>query len=652
MYRSTTYSEATNVVVNDFQETKFNSREHVLQLKNDEFVKTTEDVGLNMESTTDPTSFLQWKDVTLTIKGKGKKGKTKVILDKCSGVTNNTELTAIIGPSGAGKTSLLNTLACRITQGVSPDSQIVLDGKPMNATMGSKIAYVTQADNISPFQTVREALMFSAQLRLPESVSLEAKQAKVEEIIKLLGLEKCADTLVGSDLERGISGGEKKRTSIGIELVTNPAILFLDEPTSGLDSYAAHQTISLLRNLSMSDKGCIILCTIHQPSSEVFNLFDKVFVLADGKTMYGGSNNEMVKHFSGQGHPCPPNFSSSEYVLYLMQTLPPDQLEFLEGVWKKKSEDDSHLRVTRPSVYAKHHSQAGMLTQTMLLTKRELQATWRNKPALYARYGMTAVLNLLFALIFMDTGAWTTNGDDGLEPNDIQSHFGGITQIVISAMFGAAQPMMLEFPLERPIFIREYATDHYYVTSYFISKLLVELPLTLIQSGVIFLVAYWLMDLHGNIWYMILSAWGLSVVSSSVALLLGCALPDVKAAVQLSPAVFVPQLLFAGFFIKIEQIPVFLRWAQYLCSLKFAMNLFLIIEFDEPCTIDNLLKDDSALNRSTAYAIHMDCERLIELNEVEPDLWGVYCGVLVGIFVLFRLLSLMCLKAKGRSQKL
>jgi len=157
------------------------------------------------------------------------------------------------------------------------------------------------------------------------------------------------------------------------------------------------------------------------------------------------------------------------------------------------------------------------------------------------------------------------------------------------------------------------------------------------------------MDLNGDIFLMILVTWMLSVVSASVALLLGCALPDVKAAVQLSPVIFVPQLLFAGFFIKISQIPEFLQWAQYLCSLKFAMNLFMIIEFGKPCEVDTLLEGGD-INRSTALQIHADCVELLDLNQTEISAWPVYTGILIGIFAVFRIVSLMCLKAKARVQ--
>ena len=132
---------------------------------------------------------------------------------------------------------------------------------------GNALPYVMQQDILTPTQTVRESLWFSANLRLPNSYSKKDKLELVEKMLKDLGLEKCADTYIGDDMIRGVSGGEKKRTCVGIELIMKPKLIFLDEPTSGLDSYAAHNVVLRLKDLAAND-GCNVLCTIHQPSSE------------------------------------------------------------------------------------------------------------------------------------------------------------------------------------------------------------------------------------------------------------------------------------------------------------------------------------------------------------------------------------------------
>eukprot|EP01052_Picozoa_sp_SAG31_P022373 SAG31_NODE_1777_length_7299_cov_60.190694_1_plen_433_part_00 len=400
---------------------------------------------------------IAWSDVGFSV-------GEKRILTGCTGTCAAGSLTAIIGPSGAGKTTLLNILAGRL----SPSSgSVAVDGRRIQAhstDLARQMAYVTQEDALYPHCTPREALIFSAQLRLPSHVNGVEKRRKADEMLELLGLKSCADTLIGSEMRRGISGGEKKRTSIGVELVTDPGLLLLDEPTSGLDSFAAVTVVRTLQALAQS--GCTVLCTIHQPSSEVFALFDRVLLLGGGTQMFSGPREEIVMHFSQLGIDCPPQHNTADTLLYIMQTAAPTTLEKIRVAAAEKvavsplSGEADGLRI--------QPGQRSRCMQLGALLVRELRGLWRNKPALYARFGMTGILNLLFAFIFKGAGMWPTQGADLSEEarflliNDsISNHFGAITQILIGTMFGAAQPMMLEFPLERPIFIREYRTAHY-----------------------------------------------------------------------------------------------------------------------------------------------------------------------------------------------
>ena len=217
----------------------------------------------------------QWDDISYSVQFKGQE---KQILRAVSGAVAGGELCAIIGPSGAGKTSLLNILAGRISsRGAAKrvGGTVKLNGESIGpAALRQRIAYVMQQDLILPTQTVREALHFSAMLRLPTSVVESERRKLVEEMLSDLGLLACADTYVGDEMIRGISGGEKKRLSIGIELVMKPKLIFLDEPTSGLDSFAAHSVVNKMRSIAEHGK-CNVLCTIHQPSSEAFHAFHK-----------------------------------------------------------------------------------------------------------------------------------------------------------------------------------------------------------------------------------------------------------------------------------------------------------------------------------------------------------------------------------------
>lgn len=156
------------------------------------------------------------------------------------------------------------------------------------------VAYVTQEDALFPTATAREALEFSAKLRLPKNTTKAERETLVNDMINSLGLKRCENTMVGSELIRGCSGGERKRVAIGVELVSNPTCLFLDEPTSGLDSWSALNVVQILRAISAT--GCTTICSIHQPSSEVFNSFDSLVLLGQGNVVFVSILLPQIQH--------------------------------------------------------------------------------------------------------------------------------------------------------------------------------------------------------------------------------------------------------------------------------------------------------------------------------------------------------------------
>lgn len=240
------------------------------------------------------------------------------MLDNVWGEIPKQKITAILGPSGAGKTSLLNILAGRArSRGIiSISSDIRLNNYPVDPTkmnVRKQIAFVAQDDSLQITSTPRECIRFSAKLRLSRTTSDGEIDKLVETMLAELGLSLCADTLVGGPLLKGISGGERKRTSVGVELVVKPSLVFLDEPTSGLDSYSALQVVQVLKKVA--NAGASVLFTIHQPSSEVFNSFDNVILMNKGRVMYEGEVSNLNDHFSKRGHPVPPNYNPSDWIM-------------------------------------------------------------------------------------------------------------------------------------------------------------------------------------------------------------------------------------------------------------------------------------------------------------------------------------------------
>jgi ABC-type multidrug transport system ATPase subunit len=202
---------------------------------------------------------------------------------------------AIIGASGAGKTTFLNYLSGRDpSKNLDKEGQIFINGiERSKIDYGKYVAYVQQDDVLYQTMTVKECLYFAARMRLPPSVDYEER---VENLLESLKLEKAADTKIGGALVKGVSGGERKRCSIGVELITDPNLIFLDEPTTGLDSFTAQNVVEVLHGLAAS--GRTIISTIHQPNSEIFVAFDQLMLMADGRAIYLNDAAKAVEHFA------------------------------------------------------------------------------------------------------------------------------------------------------------------------------------------------------------------------------------------------------------------------------------------------------------------------------------------------------------------
>lgn len=239
----------------------------------------------------------------------------KVILNQISGQAKPGEILALMGPSGSGKTSLLDVLSSRSTYAdgeISLNSSIITNSASKVKALKRKIAYIKQADIFFDHLTVKDQLTYTAFLRLGDEYTKEEKREEVAKVISLLRLEKCQDTPIYL-----VSGGERKRTNIGTELLTNPSIIMLDEPTSGLDSTSAVALVELLVSLA-HDHGKTVITSIHQPSSAVFHKFDKVLFLADGCTVYYGTPSESLDYCEKTGFPCPGGYNAADHWMDLL----------------------------------------------------------------------------------------------------------------------------------------------------------------------------------------------------------------------------------------------------------------------------------------------------------------------------------------------
>ena len=541
---------------------------------------------------------------------------------------------------GSGKTTLLNAVAGRLSNTSESiiSGRFLVDDKMINpADFRRSFAYVMQHDSLVSTATPREALTFAAVLRLPREVYDDAEiKVVVNHTMVELGIEHCADTMIGDGrLLRGLSGGERKRTSVGVELITSPSILFLDEPISGLDSYNGYKLITLLKRIASSNAA--VLLTIHQPSSEIFYLFDYVLFLKEGQVLFYGQPDEVLPYFSDRGYMFASNHNPADTVMFLSETesvdtlrerkvlmTPPFDESYLEEVDLTNGDSprtslSQEADMLRPD--KRSHEAAPWVTQLYVLYLRGLRSTIRNKPALVSRFGVVVVINVATALIFIKAGS-----RDNAEVENINAHFGAATLVMIAAMFNSALPALLEVPLERAVFSREYVSGTYTVTAYSTAKVLLDIPLSFMQAVVQCVIVFYIIEFQGNLGFLILAVWVTALTSAALAVMMGCLVVDSRQAIELAPLLFPPQILFAGFFISTDLIPVWLRWLQWLCPLRYGVGLFLINEF---------APFRSSCDGDAAEA----CSSILESNNIRMYDWWVYTIALVALFVGFRVMA-------------
>ncbi|RVW25932.1 ABC transporter G family member 11 [Vitis vinifera] len=456
---------------------------------------------------------LTWKDLTVMVTLSN--GETQKVLEGLTGYAEPGTFTALMGPSGSGKSTLLDALSSRLAANAFLSGSILLNGRKTKLSFGTA-AYVTQDDNLIGTLTVRETISYSARLRLPDKMRWSEKRALVESTIIEMGLQDCADTVIGNWHLRGISGGEKRRVSIALEILMRPRLLFLDEPTSGLDSASAFFVTQTLRGLSRD--GRTVIASIHQPSSEVFELFDRLYLLSGGKTVYFGQASEAYEFFAQAGFPCPTLRNPSDHFLRCINSDFDKVKATLKGSMKLRFEisDDPLEKVTtaeairtlidfyRTSQYsyaAKEKveeiskvkgtvldsggSQASFLMQAFTLTKRSFINMSRDFGYYWLRLVIYIVVTICIGTIYLDVGTSYQFHSVGQNPSkpDTESSYNleeTARGSCASFVFGFVTFMSIggfpSFVEDMKVFQRERLNGHYGVTAFVISNTISAMP--------------------------------------------------------------------------------------------------------------------------------------------------------------------------------
>ncbi|XP_017768632.1 PREDICTED: ATP-binding cassette sub-family G member 4 [Nicrophorus vespilloides] len=646
-----------------------------------------------------PKVDLAFRDLTYTVR----QGKNdKVILKSVSGHLRSGELTAIMGPSGAGKSTLLNILTGYKTEGLK--GTILMNDSERELNRFKKLsAYIMQDNQLHGNLTVNEAMDVAAKLKIGEKNPKEREEI-IDEILDTLGLSEHRRTMTS-----GLSGGQKKRLSIALELVSNPPVMFFDEPTSGLDSSSCYQCISLLKTLAQG--GRTIICTIHQPSARLFEMFDQLYTLSDGQCVYQGSTKQLVPFLGNVGLQCPSYHNPASFIIevacgeygdntkklvnaidngkndiregnyqdqigFKQDVLnngsvlhgtadPPKDVNDVKNVEEKFSNGaaaSTNLLVKNNDIakpqntydYAngeKADNAASSLldkddviqprygnteiNQFFIVLKRALLFSKRDWTLMYLRLFAHILVGLLIGALYYDIG------NDGAK---VLSNLGFLFFNMLFLMYTSMTITILSFPLEMPVLLKENFNRWYSLRSYYLAITCSDMPFQTIFCVIYVTIVYFMTSqpMEYSRFGMFLGACLLvSFVAQSVGLVVGAAM-NVQNGVFLAPVMSVPFLLFSGFFVSFDAIPIYLRWITYLSYIRYGFEgtALATYSFDRP-----------KLKCSVPYChFKSPMTTLEELDMVDSD-YTIDIVALVVIFFVLRIAAFLFLRWKLKSNR-
>lgn len=629
---------------------------------------------------------LSWNNVNVHVKppqrlccrGPDPKVPWKHVLRDVHGIVKPGTLLAILGASGSGKTTLLNTLTSRSNSPrLSMNGDIRVNGVNVGRGIRNISAYVQQDDLFIATMTVREHLTFRALLRMDKSLSKSRRLRRVEEVIQELGLTKCAENIIGNpERQKGISGGEMRRLSFASEVLTNPPLLFCDEATSGLDSFMAENIVQTLK--TMAGKGKTILCTIHQPSSEVYALFDQVLIMAEGRTAFLGAADEALEFFKSAGYPCPVNYNPADFFIQTLAVVPGKEETCrarVEGVCDtyEKSEVNKELVAFSESmsknprldgvIYEEAFSEtsryeSGWGRQFAAVFLRCMRTTFREPMVLKVRLAQTLVIAILLGLIYLRTDV---NQTGVMNFNGVL--FLLIMNMVMTNVFAVANT----FPIELPIFLREYGIGLYRVDVYFFSKMFAELPMFIFIPVLFSAVVYFMVGLYESADAFLICCGVLILVANisvSFGYLISTAANSVNTALAIAPPLLVPLIMFGGFFLNSGSVPDYFIWLEYLSWFKYSNELLAINQWQNikeigGCHANNPTSNvttvnpvsNSTVNQCEKGCLFRDGNAVIDYLQFDKDNTIMDISVLCGLLVGYRLIAFIILFIKARRSK-
>lgn len=559
----------------------------------------------------------------------------KNILSGISGCVKPGEILVVMGPSGSGKTSLLNILSGRVDSGIT--GTISINGDTNLKHFKKQIAYITQDETLLSTLTVKQNLEFTAKLRLdPKQIT-----GRLDNVYNDLRLDQCLNTHIGGSNNifgrqlRGISGGERKRTNIANELLTNPSLIILDEPTSGLDSNTAFSLMQTIKNIAASGKTVIM--TLHQPSSQIYQMVDKLLLINNGKMLYYGLAKEAVTYFSKQGFKCPAFFNPPDYFMDILTD--PKNKSQLEN-FNFCSDFNGNFNDTIYLINEQDYK-PNWFRQLTILTNRH----WKLKMSSFHIFPFIQVISVACILgIFW----WQRKLTD---ENILIKNSALFLGLVFGVGFAPLMTSLTDYCGERFILSKERANGSYYFSAYFIAKRLAEIPLELISPLLYTIIVYWMVGFRADAWFLVhLAIMGLvAIISSNIGLTISALINNITVALNMTPVLVLTLVMVSGFYIPVKNLPSWIRWVSWLSYYKYGYDALVEIEYSSRSV--KLVPDSHFFNNKTLTelqkmnATSANSTFIFDQLDINLDL-GFNILVLVGFAIFFHTISYLIIKYK------
>jgi len=587
-----------------------------------------------------------------------------------SGKIKSGSVLCVLGPSGCGKSTLLECLANLRRPNLRVTGSILFNQQRLSSSQRRQIvSFCSQDHSLMGEFTVEETLRCTARLYFGYRVSSTVIEEKIKRVMQSVGLTESAKVRVGNLFFSGLSGGQKRRLAIGVELMASPSVIILDEPTSGLDSSASLGIMKLMQDLAK--QGHTILASIHQPSSKIWSMMEEVMFMSRGMCMYFGPSDQLTSYLHSIRLDCPPTFSDVDFFTGTISTdfdmdaaseeehvqdeveqgqvmpivVTGDRLSQVESLAKlyldseynsyrflsTTDEGNAHSPSQEAStMFGSSFKSAGMLPNTITLLHRNIGSVFKNPGTLFFRIAFGVGLGLVFGTMYFGIG----------EKSDEVSLFGRTSVVCGGIMFFAflgvtSIPFVME---ERATFIRERSNGMYRTSSYLLAKVLIMIPVSFCVTMAGSLLIVYMCKLR-DFGTFFLTMWMAVLCSEGFIQFFGAVFDSYEAGMGIAICFYTLFFLTAGFFVVFDRISWAIRWVGYISPFRYSFHAGMRSEFEGV----------TELPMSVRFSNGSDVLRFYQIEGYGgvQTFWG-NMGVLVALFACYVMLTFIALERRSK----